>query len=60
MDLGKNRVWSCRLNTYTLGGFRGDVCEHNSETFIISKRHDVEGQLLSSNILKKILRCGVG
>jgi hypothetical protein len=59
MDLGKNRVWRCRLNTYTRGGFRGDVCEH-SENFFIGKCHDFDGQLLSSDILKKILRCGVG
>jgi hypothetical protein len=60
MDLGKNRAWMCRLNTYTRGGFRGDVCEHDSETFFISKRYDFDGQLPSPNILKKILHRGVG
>jgi hypothetical protein len=53
-------VWRCRLNTYTRGGFTGDVCEHDSEIFIISKCHDFDGQLLSSNILKMMLRRGVG
>jgi hypothetical protein len=58
--LEKIRVWGCRLITFTRGGFIVYVCEHGSENFFINKSPDFVGNLIISNILRKILRRGIG